>query len=142
VIRTKDLLNFKAKELFELVINIEDYPNFLPYCKKSTIISEEENLIIADLTIGNFLFCEKFRSNVKTEKYKKIEIESIGKMIKALNAIWLFEDNEAGCNVTFEIKIQMKSAWMQKTLEKIFNDFFEKIIKSFEKRALEVKAES
>ena len=135
MVRKKDLLNFKSKELFDLVINIEDYPNFLPYCKKSKIISKEENLIIADLTIGNFLFCEKFRSTVKTEDHKKIEIESIGKMIKSLNATWHFEDNENGCSVMFEINIKMKSVWMQKTLEKIFNEFFEKILKAFESRA-------
>ena len=65
----KRIINCNKKDLIELVLDIEKYPNFIPYCLGSKVYSKEDKnneiLIVADLTIGKGPFQDTYKSDVK-----------------------------------------------------------------------------
>ena len=135
--------NYSKKDLIELVLKIDDYKNFLPWCINSKILTidkNEENLkITADLEIGFKTFREVYTSKVLYDnKNSKIEVTSVSRNIKKLSNIWEFEIiDKRSCNVIFFIDIELKNPIINIIFNKFFNYGFEKILNSFEQRARE-----
>jgi len=135
--------NYSKKDLAELVLKIDDYKFFLPWCINSKILTIDKNKrdlkIIADLEIGFKSFREIYTSEViYNNQDSKIEVTSINGNIKKLLNIWEFEEiDKNSCNVIFFIDIELKNPIINVLLNKFFNYGFEKILNSFEQRAKE-----
>ena len=135
--------NYSRKDLIELVLKIDDYKFFLPWCINSKILTIEKNKedlkIIADLDIGFKSFREIYTSEViYNNQNSKIVVTSICGNIKKLINIWEFEEiDKKSCNVVFFIDIELKNPITNILFSKFFNYGFEKILNSFEQRAKE-----
>ena len=135
--------NYSKKDLIELVLKIDDYKNFLPWCINSKILTIDKNedslKITADLEIGFKTFREVYTSKVLYDnKNSKIEVTSVSGNIKKLSNIWEFEIiDKKSCNVIFFIDIELKNPIINIIFNKFFNYGFEKILNSFEQRARE-----
>jgi coenzyme Q-binding protein COQ10 len=135
--------NYSRKDLIELVLKIDDYKFFLPWCINSKILTIDKNKgdlkIIADLDIGFKSFREIYTSEViYNNQNSKIVVTSICGNIKKLINIWEFEEIEKkSCNVVFFIDIELKNPIINILFSKFFNYGFEKILNSFEQRAKE-----
>ena len=135
--------NYSRKDLIELVLKIDDYKFFLPWCINSKILTIEKNKgdlkIIADLDIGFKSFREIYTSEViYNYQNSKIAVTSISGNIKKLINIWEFEEiDKKSCNVVFFIDIELKNPIINILFSKFFNYGFEKILNSFEQRAKE-----
>jgi coenzyme Q-binding protein COQ10 len=135
--------NYSRKDLIELVLKIDDYKFFLPWCINSKILTIDKNKgdlkIIADLDIGFKSFREIYTSEViYNNQNSKIVVTSISGNIKKLINIWEFEEiDKKSCNVVFFIDIELKNPIINILFSKFFNYGFEKILNSFEQRAKE-----
>ena len=135
--------NYSKEDLIELVLRIEDYKFFLPWCINSKILTSNKNKedlkITADLEIGFKSFREVYTSKVFYDnKNSKIEVTSVSGNIKKLLNIWEFESiDKKSCNVNFFIDIELKNPIINIIFSKFFNYGFEKILNSFEQRARE-----
>jgi coenzyme Q-binding protein COQ10 len=135
--------NYSKKDLIKLILKIDDYKNFLPWCVDSKILSICKNKrnqeIIADLEIGFKSFRDIYKSKVLyNDQNSIIEVTSINGNIKKLLNIWKFKDiNKNSCNVIFFIDIELKNPIINILFKKFFNYGFEKILKSFEEQARE-----
>ena len=135
--------NYSKKDLIELVLKIDDYKFFLPWCINSKILTinkkKKDLKIIADLEIGFKSFREIYTSEViYNNQSSKIEVTSINGNIKKLLNIWEFEEfDQKSCNVIFFIDIELKNPIVNILFNKFFNYGFEKILNSFERRAKE-----
>ena len=135
--------NYSRKDLIELVLKIDDYKFFLPWCIDSKILTIEKNKgdlkFIADLDIGFKSFREIYTSEViYNNQNSKIVVTSICGNIKKLINIWEFEEiDKKSCNVVFFIDIELKNPIINILFSKFFNYGFEKILNSFEQRAKE-----
>ena len=135
--------NYSKKDLIELVLKIEDYKFFLPWCINSKILTinkkKKDLKIIADLDIGVKSFREIYTSEViYNNQNSKIEVTSINGNIKKLLNIWEFEEiDKKSCKVIFFIDIELKNPIVNILFNKFFNYGFEKILNSFERRAKE-----
>ena len=135
--------NYSRTDLIELVLKIDDYKFFLPWCINSKILTIENNKgdlkIIADLDIGFKSFREIYTSEViYNNQNSKIAVTSISGNIKKLINIWEFEEiDKKSCNVVFFIDIELKNPIINILFSKFFNYGFEKILNSFEQRAKE-----
>ena len=129
-------------ELIEnLILDIDNYKKFLPWCTNSKIISKKKNKdsieIIADLEIGYSFAKDVYTSHVKYDiMKKKITVDAIDGPLKNLENIWILKQiNKNECEVEFYINLELKNIILNKMLDKMFDIGFEKILDSFEKRA-------
>lgn len=137
-------LPYSAQQIYSLVMDIEKYPEFLPWCKQAKIIEiiSEENLR-ADLLINFKSFFEKYRSDVKHGKSASdayfVDVVAIEGPFKKLINRWKFRDlAEGGCEVEFFIKFEFNSFFLTKMLGTIFEKASQKMMAAFEQRAQEI----
>jgi len=137
-------LNFSKHQLIDLVLDINNYILFLPWCKKSTIVNTKETskkkIIIADLEIGYKLITDTYRSKVIFDKKKsEIKVTPLSGPIKKLFNIWKFKTlSNKSCEIDFLIEIELSNILLNKLFENFFEIGFEKIFKSFEDRAKKI----
>jgi len=134
-------LSYTKEQLCNLVLDIDSYSDFLPWCIASRINEKNNsNLILADLVIGFKMFREKFTSEVKYTYPDKITVRYIDGPFKYLNNNWNFlntEDNSV-TEVHFDIDFEFKSIFFEKLIGTVFNIAVEKMIDAFEERAKEI----
>lgn len=138
--------DFSVKELHDLVLDIESYPEFLPWCSAARIIESSDNKIIAELVVHFASFHEKYTSEVTvvppndTGKYSKINVEMIEGPFNKLNNIWVFEHDSKKNKtmVKFNIDFEFKSVILQKMMGAMFGIALKKMMSSFEERAKEI----
>ncbi len=139
------ILPYKACEIHQLVMDIEKYPEFLPWCKQAKIIERVSHAeLTADLLISFKNFFEKYRSQVKHGKSADdvyfVETRAIQGPFKNLFSEWKIYDLTDGksCQVEFFIEFQFNSFFLEKMIGGIFERAAVKMMESFESRAREM----
>ena len=134
-------LPFSAKKIHDLVMDIEKYPEFLPWCKQAKIVKiiSAHNLQ-ADLLINFKNFFEKYRSDVKHGKDTNdsyfIDVVAIEGPFKSLVNKWkIHELEKEKCQVEFFIEFEFNSIFLTKMIGTIFERAAEKMMNAFEERA-------
>lgn len=129
-------------ELVEnLILDIDSYKDFLPWCSDSKIISKKNNdkliEIEADLEIGYSFVKDTYKSHVIYNKQKrKITVKGIDGPLKSLENVWILKKiKENKCEVEFYINLELKNIILNKMLNRMFDHGFKKILNSFEHRA-------
>ena len=134
------ILPYKSKEIYDLVMDIEKYPEFLPWCKNARIteVISSENLQ-ADLLINFKSFFEKYTSNVEHGKIEggfEVNVKAIKGPFKSLVNNWKITDLADGkCQVDFFIEFEFSSFLLSKMIGAIFKKAVEKMMQAFEDRA-------
>ena len=136
----KRLIECKKNQLIDLVLDIEKYPEFVPFCLESHIYerNEEDNqtLIIADLTIGKGPFKDTYKSDVKFDKIDDtIFVKNIDGPLNHLSNNWKFNKKENATEVTFDIDFEIKNKFLNSLMIISFQFGLEKIADAFQKRA-------
>lgn len=135
----KRLLPFRAKQIFDLVADVEKYPEFLPWVLSATILSKEENKFTADLEIGYKIIRTSYRSEVILTPDQTIDIRYINGPFQRLNNHWNFKEiNEEWMEVDFFIDFDFQSSYLQVVLQSAFSEVVKRMIQAFEKRAAEI----
>lgn len=135
----KRLLPFSAEQMFDLVADVERYPEFLPWCVGTRIRSQEDDSITADMVIGYKMFREKFTSRVKLDKPDRIDVVYEDGPFRYLNNHWIFRPNEDGsCEVDFYVDFEFRSKLLQKMIGVVFNEAVKIMVHAFEKRAVAI----
>ena len=136
----KRLIQCNKKQLVDLVLDIESYPNFIPYCldAKIHIKKEEKNLIliVADLTIGKGPFKATYKSDVRFNKdLDTIQVTNIEGPLKHLDNKWVFLEKDNFTEISFDIDFEIENKFLNIVMSKSFQYGLDKIADSFQKRA-------
>ena len=139
----KRLIECKKEQLIDLVLDIEKYPDFVPFCLKAHIFEKKEQedqiLIVADLTIGKGPFKDTYKSDVKfNKKNNSIIVTNIGGPLTHLENTWSFNDFENGTEITFDIDFEIENKFLNIVMAKSFQFGLDKIADAFQKRAKEL----
>lgn len=135
----KRILPFKAKQIFDLVADVEKYPDFLPWVISAKIISREDNKFIADLEIGYKIIRTSYRSEVILTPHQTIDINYVDGPFRYLNNHWHFKElGETLMEVDFFIDFDFQSSYLQILLQSTFTEVVKRMIQAFEKRAAEI----
>ena len=139
----KRTINCSKQDLVNLVLNIEDYPKFIPYCLNAKIyenkFENENQAIIADLTIGKGLFKDTYKSNVKYNKRDDvIFVKNIDGPLKYLENKWQFKNVGKLTEVSFDVDFELKNKFLNILMTKSFKYGLDKIADAFQKRAEEL----
>ena len=143
----KRLIDCEKKNLIDLVLDIEKYPEFIPFCYNAKIYKNENKgdfkIIIADLSIGKGPFKDTYRSDVKfNKKDNSIHVKNIDGPLNHLTNIWNFKEINKMTEVTFDIDFEIKNKFLNTIMEVSFQFGLEKIADSFQKRAEDLFKES
>ena len=140
----KRLIECKKKDLINLVLDIEKYPEFVPFCFHAKVYenNNEGDLIkiIADLTIGKGPFKDTYKSDVVfNKKEDSIFVKNIDGPLNHLSNNWIFSDKKYGMTeVTFDIDFEIKNKFLNSLMVVSFQFGLEKIADAFQKRAEEL----
>ena len=131
------VLPFNAKQLYNIIIDVEAYPDFLPWCLSSRIVKKyDENNFDAELTVGYKAIDEKYISRIQAEHEKKVISKAISGPFKSLDSSWHFKNiNKKQCKVDFMIEYQFKSFFLDKVMGSLFKKATIKMLDAFELRA-------
>ena len=136
----KRIMPYTAKQMYDLVADVETYHDFLPWCAATRIRKvtkdSHKTIIEADLIIAFNVFRERFGSRVtlKAEKFS-IDVEYLDGPFKYLNNHWIFRDVDGGCEADFFVDFEFKSRVLQALIGVVFNEAMQRIVKAFEMRA-------
>ena len=136
----KKLIECNKKQLIDLVLDIESYPSFIPYCLDSKVHEKKEKkdiiLIIADLTIGKGPFKATYKSDVKFYKSTDtIHVTNIKGPLKHLDNRWTFIEKNDCTEISFNIDFEIENKFLNIIMNKSFQYGLEKIADSFQERA-------
>lgn len=125
------------EQLYELVSDVEDYPNFLPWCIALRVTSRDEVEIRADMIVGFKMLREKFTSKVTLTPKTRIDVQYLDGPFRYLKNRWLFVEKDGGCEIDFFIDFEFRSRLLQKVMEPLFHEAVRRMVRAFEKRAAE-----
>ncbi|AGF74384.1 hypothetical protein BAnh1_05050 [Bartonella australis AUST/NH1] len=134
-----------AREMFDLVSDVERYPEFVPMCESLVVRSreefEEKTLLLADMTVGYKMFREIFTTQVFLQPRENlIEVKYINGPFKYLENRWIFHPTQDinTCNIEFSIDYEFKSKMLGLVMGSVFDIAFRKFTDAFEKRAHQI----
>jgi coenzyme Q-binding protein COQ10 len=135
----------RAEQMFDLVADVERYPEFVPLCQALKIRQRTQKpdgteLIVADMTVSFKLVKETFASQVTLDRAnRKILVEYLRGPFSNLENRWTFEPKgEEACDVGFFISYEFKSRMLAMLMGTMFDTAFSRFAAAFEKRADQV----
>ena len=130
------VLAFHPKDLFDLVLDINAYPEFLPWCVGARVLEHHPDYLIADLVIGYKALREKYTSKVSFDADAlTINVDQKSGPFNYLRNNWQFKDHARGCEIEFTLDFEFRSRILDKMIGGVFSKASEKMIESFELRA-------
>jgi len=148
--RTNKIVDFSAYQIFNLIMDIEKYPDFLPWIDYSKIIANESNLIIAELGVNFKGYKTSYISNITTmieeqsncllenNKIYQIFIESSNGPFKKLENLYTITPLEKKCLINLDNSFEFRFKIIENLIGKILSNKVEQIITTFEERANEI----
>ena len=136
----KKLIECKKEQLIDLVLDIEKYPEFVPFCMGAKVYEKKEKgnllLIVGDLTIGKGPFKDTYKSDIKyNKKEDSIFVTNLDGPLKHLENTWHFKEENNMIEVFFEIDFELKNEFLNIVMARSFQFALDKIAEAFQKRA-------
>ncbi len=132
----KRVLPYSPEQLFDLVADIERYPEFLPWCRAARITRREGDVVYADLVIGFKVFRERFTSKVTLRKPDAVDVQYVKGPMRHLNNHWRFIPQPGGgCLLDFYLDFEFRSVIVQRLIGVLFNEAARRMVSAFEARA-------
>ncbi len=138
------IVNYTKDQMFDLVADIDQYSEFLPWCNNSSVIQRkivnDSEIVIADLEIGYDQFVYTYRSEVTLYLDKsKINVRNLDGPFKYLENNWRFINVDKNkCEIQFDIDFELNISLLDILMKKFFDLAFQKMVEAFISRANEI----
>ena len=136
--KREEVISHSAIKLFKIVLDIESYPEYIPWCTKMIINQRNKNEIYADMYVKyKFILSQKFGSHIKFDKNNlTIETSYIEGPLEDLTTKWKFQEiDKKKSKIFFDVNFEFKNYLHQKIAETFYPLIETKMIDSFKKRA-------
>lgn len=133
----KRVLPYRPEQLYDLVADVEKYPEFLPWCIGARIRERQPDVVIADLVIGFKGFRDGFTSRVALNRADmRIDVAYLDGPFRYLNNHWVFRElADGGCEIDFFVDFEFRSRLLQRIIGVLFNEAVRRMVDAFESRA-------
>lgn len=145
---THRLVQHAPQKMFDLVADVEKYPEFLPMCEELSVRTSKEidgkTLLIADMTVGYKLIRETFTTRVFLDPgARQIDVQYIDGPFRYLENRWSFHAaaDSTQCDIEFFIDYEFKNRMLGILMGSMFDLAFRKFTEAFEQRADEIYSE-
>lgn len=133
------LVKFSAQQMFDLVNDIERYPEFLPWCSGTRILNRHENIIEGEISISKGGFQKNFSTRNTLDYGKKMTVELLDGPFSHLSGEWNFLAlREDASKITLDLDFEMSGMLANLAFGAVFNQICNTMVSSFTQRAKEV----
>ena len=129
------LLPYTPDQLFDMVADVSDYPQFIPWCQAAHIRQSGAKVIVADLEIGFGLFRESFTSHVELDRPREVSVRAVDGPLEHLINRWVFIQATGGTRIDFTVDFQFKSYLLDHVANSLFHEVSTRMMGAFEARA-------
>jgi len=136
-------LAFTPQQMFDLVLDVNTYPQFLPWCVATRVKTKDagdQGVMTADMAVGFKMVKERYTSRITFESpgdggAGHIHVTDIGGPFKHLETDWRFHPADGGCEVDFQIDFAFSSKLLEKVMGAVFTEAAHKMMQAFVTRA-------
>jgi coenzyme Q-binding protein COQ10 len=142
------VLPYEPRQIWDLVADVERYPEFLPWTAAARIRSRQPlagrgpgaEEIAADLVISFKVFRERFGSRVRLMPAEhRIETDYLDGPFRHLHSFWQIDPAEGGgCRVRFEVDFEFRNKMLQAIIGVVFDEAMRRVVRAFERRAAQL----
>jgi len=130
------ILPYTPDQMFNLVADVDSYPEFLPWCVGARTKEEGPGTLLAEMLIGFKMVREKFTSRVWLDRpARRIDVEYINGPFRRLKNHWTFSAVPEGCRIDFYLEFEFSSLMLQKLIGVLFHEAVRRMVGAFEARA-------
>lgn len=129
------LVPFSAQQMYDLVVDMDRYPEFLPWCAKARKYEIKENQFKSEMTFTFKGLRQTFHTLDRLEPGRKITITHTSGPFRHLESVWNFIPQTNGCRVDFVIDFRFKNPIMDVTLGPLFGEASRRMVEAFKIRA-------
>ncbi|MEM6491985.1 MAG: type II toxin-antitoxin system RatA family toxin, partial [Pseudomonadota bacterium] len=134
--RQTQRLPHSPEQLYDLVVDVAKYPEFIPWCVAARVKSKTETTMVADLMVGFKVFRERYTSEIHMTPKSRVLVEQSAGPFKHLRNSWAFTPaDDGGSTVDFFIDFEFSSALLQRAAQPVFSEATRRMVSAFEKRA-------
>lgn len=127
---------YSTEQMYQLVNDIERYPEFLPWCAAATILSENDDEIQATLVLSYGGFRKAFTTCNRLQKNKIIEIRLVNGPLSQLEGFWRFEKvSKTSSNVVLDLEFEIANRLFNLPFQAIFHQVANSLVDAFSQRA-------
>jgi coenzyme Q-binding protein COQ10 len=132
------IVPFGREQMWDLVADVESYPQFLPWCAGARVRERSDTLQVADMVIGFGPFRESFTSRNALLRPEHIKVRYERGPFRYLHNDWIFLPDPRGCRVDFTIDFEFHSRILQAAIGVVFNEATRRMVNAFLRRARDV----
>lgn len=130
------LMPYTAKQMYEVVNDVERYAEFLPGCESSEVLSESDTEMMARLTIAKGGMHKAFTTRSTLTPPETIRLELVEGPFSTFSGLWQFTPlGDEGCRVSMDMEFSFDSRVLNITLGRVFTSITERLIDAFCERA-------
>ena len=139
VVHKSALVKYSAQKMFDLIDDIEAYPEFLPWCTGSRIIRREDDVVEAELDLAKGGFKKSFSTRNKIDRGGRISLSLLNGPFSRLEGHWDFMPlREDASKITLDLEFEMSGTLANLAFGAVFNQICNTLVSSFIQRAKEI----
>lgn len=139
IIKRSAIVAYSARQMFELVNSVEEYPRFLPWCSAARVINQTQQIVEAAVEISWSGVHKSFTTRNHLSPYERIDISLVEGPFRRFTGGWRFiELHEQGCKVDLELEFELAGYFFDKMFQPIFHRIANSLVDVFCKRAVEI----
>ncbi len=133
------LVPYSARQMFELVNGIEDYPRFLPWCHSSQIMSRTDQEVVATLEVNWKGIHKSFTTRNQLYPVERVVISLVKGPLHRLDGIWTFDElDEHACKISLDLEFEFTGHFIDILFQPVFQHIANTLVDAFIKRATEL----
>lgn len=139
IIQRSALVNYSAEAMYNLVNDVDAYPEFLPGCKDSKVLARESDMMKASLLVAKAGVKQWFTTKNTLEPARHIHMQLVDGPFKRLTGGWTFSAlSDEACKIELNLEFEFTSKLTELAFGKIFNALAASMVKAFTERAKQV----
>ena len=139
IVQKSALVIYSAQQMFDLVNDIESYPQFLPWCSGSRIIKRVDDIVEAELQISKGGFKKAFSTRNRIDLGGKISVSLLDGPFSYLEGVWSFMPlREDASKISLDLEFEMSGKLASLAFGAVFNQICNTMVSSFTHRAKEI----
>lgn len=137
-IHQSTVVPYSATQMFELVENVEAYPQFLPWCERASVLSRSTTVVRARLLVRKSRLHYEFTTDNYPQAPHRLELRLVDGPFNKLRGIWGFIDNALGSRVSLDLEFEFSNRILAATLSPLFKAVTGSMVEAFKTRAMTV----